>query len=65
MTLKRSPLSITMIPTPEYMERVEREFRDVEKRRARMLRLADDAKRRKTEQPGEVGLGGNSFREQA
>ena len=53
------------VPTPEYMERVEREFRDVEKRRDRMLRFAEDAKRRKTEQPAEVGSGGNSFREQA
>ena len=53
------------VPTPEYMERVEREFREVQKRRDRMLRLAEDSKRRKTEQLGEVGSGGYSFREQA
>ena len=49
------------VPSPEYMERVEQEFLDVEKRRDRMLRLAEDAKRRKTEQPGEVGSGGKLF----
>ena len=52
-------------PTPDYIERVEREFRDAEKRRDKVLRLAEDSKRRKTEQSGEVGSGGSSFREQA
>ena len=52
-------------PTLDDIEQVEREFREVEKRRAKVLRLAEDSKRRKTEQSGEVGSGGSSFREQA
>ena len=52
-------------PTPDDIEQVEREFREAEKRRDKVLRLAEDSKRRKTERSGEVGSGVSSFREQA
>ena len=52
-------------PTPNDIQAVERELREVQKKREQLLRLCDDPKRRKTEQSGEMGLGGDSFREQA
>ena len=51
-------------PTPEEIEQSGRAAREAQKRHDNLLRRADDAKRRKTEQSGEVGSGGSSFHEQ-
>ena len=52
-------------PTLEEIERSGRPAREAQKRHDNLLRRADDAKRRKTEQSGEVGSFGSPFREQA
>ena len=48
-------------PTLNDIEQVEREFREIQKRRERMLRLSDDAKRRKTEQAKRLVSVGTRF----
>ena len=50
---------------PEDIKRAQRELHEAQKRHDKMLWRSDDAKRHKTEQSAAVGVGNDTFREQA